>query len=195
MRAIFHMARGLAYASTDRVAEAERELAALTPLRKTPSLAEMYVSSVNAAADVVAIAHEVLQGEIAAKRRQAVAAARHYAAAVEIEDGLTYMEPPDWPLPVRQLQGAALLEVGRAAEAEAAFRGDLQKFPENGWSLSGLQASLERQGRRSEAAEVQARLDRSLSAADTSIAAARAQGPAPVRAAAPAGQKPPPTGC
>ena len=58
------------------------------------------------------------------------------------------MEPPDWPVPVRQLQGAALLEVGRAEEAEAAFNGDLKKFPENGWSLSGLQASLERQGKR-----------------------------------------------
>ena len=69
------------------------------------------------------------------------------------------MEPPDWPIPVRQLQGAALLELGRAKEAETAFRDDLKKFPDNGWSLSGLQASLERQGRAREAAAVKAQLD------------------------------------
>ncbi len=43
---------------------------------------------------------------------------------------------------------------------EAAFRGDMKKFPDNGWSLAGLQRSLERQGRTREAAEVKARLDK-----------------------------------
>ena len=75
-----------------------------------------------------------------------------------LEDGLTYMEPPDWPIPVRQLQGAALLAVGRARDAERAFREDLVKFPDNGWALSGLLASLERQGRTSDAAAVSTRL-------------------------------------
>jgi hypothetical protein len=83
------------------------------------------------------------------------------------------MEPPDWPIPVRQLEGAALLELGRAQEAEASFAADLQKFPENGWSLSGLQASLERQGKKTDAAAVQARLDRAWGGSDTRLAAAR----------------------
>ena len=30
----------------------------------------------------------------------------------------------------------------------------MKKFPDNGWSLSGLQASLERQGKRADAAAV-----------------------------------------
>ena len=93
------------------------------------------------------------------------------------------MEPPDWPIPVRQLQGAALLEVGRAEEAEAAFNGDLKKFPENGWSLSGLQASLERQGKRADAAAVRARLERVWGGADTALAAARPRAEAVVPAA------------
>ncbi len=195
MRAVWHMARGMAFASTSRLADAEKELAALTPLRQAPSLAETWVSSVNVASDIVAIAHEVLQGEMAAKRVRASDVVRHYAAAVEIEDGLAYMEPPDWPLPVRQLQGAALLEVGRAAEAEAAFRGDLVKFPDNGWSLSGLQASLERQGRPSDATDVQSRLERAWRAADTSVAAARAQGPLAGTGAPAAPQAAAPSGC
>jgi hypothetical protein len=93
------------------------------------------------------------------------------------------MEPPDWAIPVRQLQGAALLEVGRAEEAEAAFNADLRKFPENGWSLSGLQASLERMGRRADATAVRARLDRVWGGADTALAAARPRTEAVVPAA------------
>jgi tetratricopeptide (TPR) repeat protein len=188
MRAIWHMARGMAYASRDQLAEAGRELEALTPLRSEASLTELYVSSVNVASDIVAIAHEVLQAEIAARQRRAADVARHYAAAVEIEDGLTYMEPPDWPIPVRQLQGAALLDVGRAADAAAAFRADMEKFPENGWSLSGLQASLERLNQKQEAAQVGARLQKAWSGADVPVAAGRAQPPA--QATTPAAAKP-----
>lgn len=177
MRAIWHMARGLAYAAGGQVAQARQELAALTPIRTDPTLERLYVSSVNTASSIVAIAHEVLQGELAARARPAAAAVRHFAQAVALEDRLTYMEPPDWPLPVRQLQGAALLARGRARDAEAAFRADLRTFPENGWSLSGLQASLEQQGRRAEAAEIKVRLDAAWAGADTPVAAGRPQGP------------------
>jgi tetratricopeptide (TPR) repeat protein len=172
-RAILHMARGLALAALGRLPEADTEAAALSALRQEPSFAAAYVSSVNTAAAVVAIAHEVLQGEIAVKRRQADVAAKHFAQAVTLEDGLTYMEPPDWPIPARQLQGAALLELGRLREAEAAFRADLVKFPENGWSLSGLLAALERQNRQPDAVDVKARLATAWTGADVQIAAGR----------------------
>jgi tetratricopeptide (TPR) repeat protein len=175
MRAIRHTARGLAFAARGDLDAADAELAALTPLRGDPALEGLWVSSVNPASSVVAIAHEVLQGELAAKRGRAAEAVRHFDQAVALEDGLTYMEPPDWPLPVRQLQGAALLEAGRLREAEAAFRGDLRKFPDNGWSLSGLQATLERQGRAAEAAEVKARFDAAWSGADVTVVSGRKQ--------------------
>jgi len=172
-RAIWHMARGFAYADRGQLAEARKELAALAAIRKDASLAQVYVSSVNTAASIVAIAHEVLEGQIAVRERRAAQAAAHFAQAVALEDGLTYMEPPDWPIPVRQLQGAALLAVGRARDAEAAFRADLRKFPENGWSLSGLHASLERQGRGAEAAAVKTRFDAAWRGADTPVAGGR----------------------
>jgi hypothetical protein len=135
----------------------------------------MYVSSVNTAASIAAVAHEVLSGEIAVAARRPADVVRHFAAAAALEDGLTYMEPPDWPLPVRQLQGAALLTSGRAREAEQAFRQELQKFPDNGWSLSGLLASLERQGRTADAAAVRERFTGSWKAADVKMVAARPQ--------------------
>ena len=79
------------------------------------------------------------------------------------------MEPPDWPIPVRQLQGAALLALGRPADAERAFTDDMKKFPENGWSLSGLHDSLVRQGRTAEAAAVAARLKQAWGRADVAL--------------------------
>jgi Flp pilus assembly protein TadD len=52
---------------------------------------------------------------------------------------------------VRQELGAVLLAAGRPAEAEEAYRQDLERFPDNGWSLHGLAASLRAQGRTAEA--------------------------------------------
>jgi tetratricopeptide (TPR) repeat protein len=173
MRAMRHAARGLAHAALDRLDEAEMERTALAGLKNDPSLETMYVSSVNVASRVVAIADEVLTGEMRAKQRRAAEAMRHYAAAVKLEDALIYMEPPDWPIPVRQLQGAALLTLGRAKEAETAFRDDLKKFPRNGWSLSGLQASLEAQGRAREAAEARSQFDAAWRRADVQLTAGR----------------------
>ena len=165
-RAMWHAARGLAASAQGRLKEAEGERTALAALKDDPALKTLYLSSVNTGASVVAIAYEVLSAEIAAKQKNAARAAKLYAQAVALEDGLTYMEPPDWPIPVRQLQGAALLELGRLAEAEMAFRDDMKKFPENGWSLSGLKKSLERQKKTQEAAEVTARLEKAWARAD-----------------------------
>ena len=147
MQAISRAARSIAYSATGRFADAERELAAVMAAKGDASLKPMYVSSVNVASAVADIAYEVAAGELRARQKRAGEAAKHFATAVGMEDKLTYMEPPDWPIPVRQLQGAALLSLGRAAEAESAFRGDLKKFPNNGWSLSGLRASRIAQGR------------------------------------------------
>ena len=55
------------------------------------------------------------------------------------------MEPSFWWYPTRQTFAAALLEIGRAAEAEQEFRADLIEFPRNGWSLFGLTAALRTQ--------------------------------------------------
>jgi tetratricopeptide (TPR) repeat protein len=173
MQAIWHAARGMAYVAKGQLAEAEAERVLVETLKAAPGLEQVWVSSVNRSSSVAAVAFEVLAGQLAAARTRGAEAARHLARAVELEDGLTYMEPPDWFVPVRQIQGAALLDLGRLTEAEAAFRGDLRKFPDNGWSLSGLQASLERQGRHEEAAAVKARLDAAWSRADVTLAAGR----------------------
>jgi tetratricopeptide (TPR) repeat protein len=147
MQAISHAARAIAYSATGRFDEAEKSLAAVQAAKGQASLKSTYISSVNTGSAVADIAYEVAAGELRARQKRAGDAAKHFSAAAALEDRLTYMEPPDWPIPVRQLQGAALLALGRAAEAEAAFRADLKRFPNNGWSLSGLRESRIRQGR------------------------------------------------
>jgi len=86
-------------------------------------------------------------------------AVKELKQGIAVEDGLTYDEPPAWYLPLRQVLGNTYLAAGRPKEAEEAFRDDLKRNRENGWSLRGLKAALERQGKRQEAADVTARLD------------------------------------
>jgi len=82
-------------------------------------------------------------------------------------------EPPDWFFPVRQNLGAILLEAERPEEAEAIYRKDLQKFPENGWSLFGLYQSLEQQGEMEKAREVRDRFEKAWRYADVELEESR----------------------
>jgi cytochrome c-type biogenesis protein CcmH/NrfG len=67
--------------------------------------------------------------------------------AVRLEDKLAYNEPSDMLFPTRHLLGAALLDRGRATEAEKAYRKDLKLHPRNGWALYGLAVALAEQKR------------------------------------------------
>ncbi len=53
--------------------------------------------------------------------------------------------------PVRHALCALLLADGRHAEAEDVYRADLQRHPDNAWSLLGLQQSLQKQGKEGQA--------------------------------------------
>ena len=74
-------------------------------------------------------------------------------------------------LPVRASLGEALLAAHRPAEAEAVFREDLARNPENGWSLFGLARALRARGRDATAGE--RRFVESWSRADVTLTAAR----------------------
>lgn len=165
-RGIWHYARGRALiAASGDVAGAEAELSKLRAAAAAPGLADVPVEF-NAAVSILEIAADVLAGRIAEARNDVDGALRSLRSAVDREDELVYGEPPEWSVPPRQELGAALLRAGRAAEAEAAFRDDLRKFPENGWSLEGLARSLAAQGRDAEAAEVRSRLEKTWNGAD-----------------------------
>ncbi len=81
-------------------------------------------------------------------------AIKAFARAAELEDLNNYTEPPDWVQPMRHYLGAALLDAGRAPEAEVVYRRDLRWNQNSGWSQFGLYQSLDMQGKEAEASEV-----------------------------------------
>jgi len=119
------------------------------------------------------IADDLLQGEMALQSDKPDLAVSHFERAVAKQDALPYTEPPFWYYPTRQSLGQALLEADRPAEAEAVYRKDLQDYPRNGWSMSGLATALERQGKAEEAKAARAAFAVIWAKADVKIKGSR----------------------
>ncbi len=165
-RAVWHYARGLALANTGAGSDAQAELAALKRVASEPAINDITVWDMNAAGNLLQIAEHVLAGAIAENSDELEAALAHYVAAVEIQDTLNYDEPPPWHFPVRQAVGNIELAAGRYVEAEAAFRADLEEFPNNGWSLWGLWRTLTAAGNVDQAQQMKTRFDAAWAGAD-----------------------------
>lgn len=112
-----------------------------------------------------------LAATLAGRSGQADEKVRLLEQAVGIQDQFRYAEPPFFYLPMRQALGAALLEAGRAAAAEQVYRQELAQFPNNGWSLFGLQESLAAQGKAREAEQVQNQFVEAWAQADVELTA------------------------
>jgi tetratricopeptide (TPR) repeat protein len=164
--AMAYYARGVAYAAKGQPAEAQTALDTVKAIdAATPADAP--------AKTPVSIAVHALMGEIATRSGKLDEGIAHFREALKIEDAGLYFEPPKWYYPIRQSLGAALLKAGQPAEAEAVYREDLKRFPENGWSLFGLAAALRAQGKSAEAAAVDQRFAKAWSAADVKLTASR----------------------
>ena len=144
-RSIWHYARALAYAATNRVEEAEAEQDAFEQeLERVPDTSFLFQ---NASRNILGVAEEMIAGEIAYRRGEFEQAFEHLREAVRRDDGLNYDEPWGWMQPARHALGALLLEQGHLEESEAVYREDLRKHPHNPWALHGLAESLRRQGK------------------------------------------------
>ena len=95
----------------------------------------------------------ILEGEIQRGAGDLEAAVKSFEAAASLEDGLEYDEPEPLPFAARHWLGAALLEAARFEEAERVYREELDDHPHNGWSLFGLRAALQAEGKPSEDVE------------------------------------------
>ncbi len=164
-RAMWHYARGRALAARGDVQGAEAELARVRATAQNPAVASLRLEF-NTSGAVLGIATEVLAGHVAAAKEDFPGAIGHLRGAARLEDALVYGEPPEWAVPVREELGMFLLKAGQAAEAEKAFREDLRRFPENGWSLYGLAQALRAQNRASEADAVMGRFQKMWASAD-----------------------------
>jgi tetratricopeptide (TPR) repeat protein len=168
----WHYVRGLAFAATRQLPQAEKELEALRGIMKNGSL-DWPLMSLNTARDVLSIGPEVLAGEIATARGQFDSAIAHLDRAVRLEDALVYTEPSEWQSSPRLVLGAILLEAGRAAEAETVYWEDLRRNRNNGWALYGLLQTLRAQKKDDQAALIEARFKKAWARADVALNASR----------------------
>lgn len=147
-------ARAMALAGLGRLDEAAKERGEFENLRKAVPQDSRYMIN-NKSVDVLAMAGATLDARLAWARGDKERSIQGWGQAVKLQAALQYDEPPPWFYSVRQSLGAALLQSGRAKEAEAEFREALAKQPREGRLLFGLWQSLQAQRRDSEAALVE----------------------------------------
>ena len=176
--AMLHYAKGVANAALGEVALAsEHQRLFREAVARVPDTRYLFN---NTCRDILAVAAEMLDGEIAYRRGDFEEAFAHLRRSVELDDSLPYDEPWGWMQPTRHALGALLLEQGRVEEAEAVYRADLGlddtlsrpcRHPDNVWSLHGYHECLTLLGKDAEAAAVKARLDAALAEATVRIEA------------------------
>ncbi len=166
--AIWHYARGTAFARKGALDSARVEQGKLVPLRTSTSI-EFLDTIQYPATMLLEIADELLQGEIALSDDDHATAIAHFERAVTVQDELPYTEPSFWYYPTRHTLGRAMLTAGDAAGAEEVYRKDLSMYPRNGWAMFGLIQALQAQDK--DASEVQERFDKIWAQADVTLSA------------------------
>ncbi len=161
-----HYARGIAFIRKGNIQEAQEELEAIAQLKKDPELENIVATANNNSKNIAIIAYDVVAGELAALKGNFSSAIEYLKKAVNNEDKLVYTEPAAWHIPTRQNLGAILLKANKFVEAEKIFKEDLVTLRQNGWSLLGLQQSLELQGKSEEALKVKKELQKAWKHAD-----------------------------
>ncbi len=174
--AMLHYAKGVAHAASLNVAAAEEERARFNEaFARVPE--SRYIFN-NQCTDILAIAAEMLNGEVEYRHGNYRVAFVHLRKAVELDDNLPYDEPWGWMQPARHALGALLLEQGRVDEAAVIYRADLgldntlsrpSQHPDNVWSLQGYVECLHRLGKHEEAGAMELRLNLAKARADVEI--------------------------
>jgi tetratricopeptide (TPR) repeat protein len=173
-----HYGRGVAHAAKGQLPQARAERDAFAEAYATiPDTRYLFN---NTARDILAIAGEMLDGEIDYREGRFDDAFAHLRRAIELDDSLPYDEPWGWMQPTRHAYGALLLEQDRVEEAAEVYAADLGldptlarpcQHPGNVWSLHGYHECLQRLGRTDEAAIIGQQLDLLRARADVPILA------------------------
>jgi tetratricopeptide (TPR) repeat protein len=175
---MIHYAKAVAHAATGEIAKAEREAELFQKARERVPPSRYLFN--NTAIDILAVAAEMMAGEIAYRKGEHATAFVHLRRSVELDDNLPYDEPWGWMQPTRHALGALLLEQGQIEEAAAIYRADLGldatlrrpcQHPDNVWSLHGLHECLSRLGHKAEAVLVKQRFVIASARADVPVRA------------------------
>ena len=172
-----HYARGVAHAALGDFEAADRERSSFDAAYAALPEDRFYAN--DTARNVMAVAREMLYGEMAYHKGDHETGFAHLREAVRRNDRLRYSEPWSWMHPPRHALGALLLEQGRLEEAEQVYRADLGlddtvkrclQYRDNVWSLHGYHECLRRLGRDREASAVAPSLAAALARSDVEIA-------------------------
>lgn len=174
--AMTHYGKGIAWATTRNVEEADKERELFRVAAKlVPSTRLVFPNKV---IDVLAVATAMLDGEIEYRRGNYDAAFESLQLAITREDSLEYAEPWAWMVPTRHAFAALALEQGQTEKAAGAYAEDLgldeslvrvHQHPNNVWALRGYHECMVRLGRAIEAPLIKKQLDVAAAGADVSI--------------------------
>jgi tetratricopeptide (TPR) repeat protein len=168
LTAIWHYARGMAFAATGKADKARKELSAFDKAQAQFSK-DAFLGAINAAKVVIPIPRLLLTARIAEAENKPEEAVKALYEAAKIQDGLAYDEPEAWYIASRETLGALLVKLGRLDEAEKVFREDLARYPRNGRSLFGLMTALQKANKSYEAAMVEQEFNRAWARSDTQL--------------------------
>lgn len=168
-KAIWHYARGMAYANLNKPDEAQNELDSLNKLAESEDVKRIIIWSINEAEQVCKIASNVLEAEILTNSGDHTSAIQLLKQAIQLEDSLNYNEPPDWFFSVRHLLGDVLMNDKDYVGAEKIYQEDLTYWPKNGFALNGLYESLKGQNKRKEAENIKKQFDIAWKYADSEL--------------------------
>jgi tetratricopeptide (TPR) repeat protein len=168
---MWRLGRGMALAASGRLPGAEGEHMVLAGMAKRLGRDRTQEEKTERA--LLKIAERLLAGELAMRRHQHDEAIKSFADAVKLEEDLPYIEPPFWPIPIRHYLGAVLLKAGQPGKAEAVYRVDLAKNPQNGWAQFGLMQSLRAQRKNREADAAEEQWKQAWEHADVALTASR----------------------
>jgi len=169
MQAMWNYAQAMAAIGQNRLDDAKAFHAALAPAASDPAIEKMMAWDRYPLIGGVQVAERFVAAGIARAEKKYDEAIAALNTAVTIEDTLPYDEPPGWNWPARLALGDVLLEAGKPADAEQVFRDELQRNPENGWSLHGLARALKAQGRKAESQAVAERFAKAWANADVDL--------------------------
>jgi tetratricopeptide (TPR) repeat protein len=167
--AMFHYARGMAFAAKGDLTKAEEELYKLYVLSEKITLKDVTIWEINSVFELVQIAKLVLEAKIAANKKDFDTSKKLLTAAIGIEDALNYNEPPDWFFSIRHELGHVLLEEGSAEQAIKIYLEDLEHHQKNGWALNGLADAYEAIGDQNKSEEVRRQFEDAWSIADVDL--------------------------